>query len=145
MEHIVNFSAGKESAAMLIRMLELKMPVDKIMFCDNELEYPEVYDYLKAVETYINRRVTVVKPKKTWDELFYMKITKGRFKGQIRGFPYVVLPGCWASRDLKTRPLERARPKDALIYLGINSKEKKRIQHEKGHCENLRYPLIDWD
>ena len=77
MEHIVNFSAGKESTAMLIRMLELDMPVDEIMFCDNGLEYPEVYDYLKVIETYINRRITVVKPKKTWDELFYMEITKG--------------------------------------------------------------------
>lgn len=143
-KHIVNFSGGKESSAMLLRMLELKMPVDIIMFCDNGLEYPEVYDYIRKVEKHIGRGIVVVKPKKTWDELFYTKVVAGRFKGKIRGFPYCCIPGCWASRDLKTRPMEHARPKDALIYLGINSNEKKRIQYEKGHCENLRYPLIDW-
>jgi len=145
MKHIVNFSGGKESTAMLIRMLELNMPVDDIMFCDNGLEYPEVYEYIKKIEKYINRKITVIKPKKSWDELFYTKVTKGRLEGRIRGFPYCCVPGCWASRDLKIRPMEHSRPKDALIYLGINCNEKKREQHEKGHCENLRYPLFDWD
>jgi len=144
MEHIVNFSAGKESTAMLIRMLELDMPVDKIMFGDNGLEYPEVYEYIKVVEAYINRKVIVIKPKRTWDELFYTKVIKGKREGAIRGFPFCCVPGCWASRDLKIRPMEHARPKDALIYLGINCNEKYRVQHEKGHSENLRYPLIDW-
>lgn len=31
--HIVNFSGGKDSTAMLIRMLEENMRVDEIIFC----------------------------------------------------------------------------------------------------------------
>ena len=114
------------------------------MFCDNGLEYPEVYEYIKKVEQYIDRKVTVIRPKKSWDNLFYMKVVSGRFKGRIRGFPYCCVPGCWASRDLKVRPMEHSRPKDAIIYLGINYDERGRIQYEKGHCENLRYPLVEW-
>ena len=143
-KHIVRFSGGKESTAMLLRMIELDMQIDDITFCDNGLEYPEIYEYIKKVEKYIDRKITVIKPKKTWDELFYTKVKKGRFKGRIRGFPYVVLPGCWASRDLKVRPMEKLNNKTDLYYLGINFNEKKRVQYEKGHCENLRYPLIDW-
>lgn len=144
MKHIVNFSGGKESTAMLIHMIELKMQIDDIMFCDNGLEYPEVYEYIKKVEKYIERKITIIHPKKTWDDIFYSKVCKGRFKGRIHGFPYCCVPGCWASRDLKVRPMEHSRPKDALIYLGINYDEKDRIQYEKGHCENLRYPLVEW-
>jgi len=44
--NIVSFSGGKDSTAMLLRMLELKMPVDKIVFADTGFEFPELYDYI---------------------------------------------------------------------------------------------------
>lgn len=144
MKQIVRFSGGKESTAMLLHMIELEMPVDEITFCDNGLEYPEIYDYIKKVEKTIGMKINVIKPKKTWDDLFYTKVTKGRYKGRIRGFPYCCIPGCWASRDLKVRPMEKLANKEDIFYLGINYNEKKRVQYEKGHCENLRYPLINW-
>ena len=34
MKHIVSFSGGKDSTAMLLRMLEENMQVDEIIFCD---------------------------------------------------------------------------------------------------------------
>lgn len=34
MKHIVSFSGGKDSTAMLLRMLEENMQVDEILFCD---------------------------------------------------------------------------------------------------------------
>ena len=33
-KHIVNFSGGKDSTAMLLRMLEENMQVDEIIFCN---------------------------------------------------------------------------------------------------------------
>ena len=32
--HLVSFSGGKDSTAMLLMMLEKGMPVDDILFCD---------------------------------------------------------------------------------------------------------------
>lgn len=34
MKHIVKFSGGKDSTAMLLMMLERGLPVDEIIFCD---------------------------------------------------------------------------------------------------------------
>ena len=34
MKHIVSFSGGKDSTAMLLMMLEKNMPIDEIIFCD---------------------------------------------------------------------------------------------------------------
>jgi len=42
MKHIVAFSGGKDSTAMLLRMIELKKPIDVILFADTGLEYPEM-------------------------------------------------------------------------------------------------------
>ena len=37
--HIVSFSGGKDSTAMLLRLLESGMPVDMILFNDTGLEF----------------------------------------------------------------------------------------------------------
>lgn len=38
--HIVSLSGGKDSTAMLLMMIERKMPIDLILFCDTGLEFP---------------------------------------------------------------------------------------------------------
>ena len=56
--HIVSFSGGKDSTAMLLRMIELNMQVDEIIFCDTGVEFPQMYDHLDRVEAYIGRPIT---------------------------------------------------------------------------------------
>ena len=58
-KHIVSFSGGKDSTAMLLMMLQKNMPIDEIVFCDTGMEFPEMYDHIHAVECCINRPITV--------------------------------------------------------------------------------------
>ena len=44
--HVVSLSGGKDSTAMLLRMVEEGWPVDHIIFCDTGLEFPEIYDHI---------------------------------------------------------------------------------------------------
>ena len=81
MSNIVCFSGGKDSTAMLIRMLELKMPIDKIVFADTGFEFPELYEYIKKIENYIGRKIEVVCPEKSFEEWFYGKTTGGKAEG----------------------------------------------------------------
>ena len=55
--HVVSFSGGKDSTAMLLRMLEEGMRVDLILFCDTGMEFPSMYDHIEKVENYINRPI----------------------------------------------------------------------------------------
>jgi len=59
-KHIISFSGGKDSTAMLIRMIELGMQIDEILFADTGVEFPEMYDYIREVEIYIGRKIKVV-------------------------------------------------------------------------------------
>ena len=52
---VVAFSGGKDSTAMLLRMLELGEHIDEIVFADPLFEFPELYDYLKRIELVIGR------------------------------------------------------------------------------------------
>lgn len=71
--HVCSFSGGKDSTAMLLRMLEEGMPVDVILFCDTGLEFPALYDHVKKVEQNIGREITVVKSKDDFEYLFAHK------------------------------------------------------------------------
>jgi len=139
MKTILSYSGGKDSTALLIRLHELNQAPDEVHFADTGLEFPEIYEYLNKIEEYTGQTIKRIKPKKSWDELFYTKITRGDYEGEIRGFPYVITP-CWAQRDLKVRPMEKIQKKNAIILLGITFDEQHRIQKQ----ENLRYPLIEW-
>ena len=47
--HLVSFSGGKDSTAMLLGMLERDMKIDCILFCDTGLEFPAMYDHIAKV------------------------------------------------------------------------------------------------
>ena len=59
MKHIVNFSGGKDSTAMLLKMIEKGMQIDDIIYCEIMAtstlgaEYPEMYEYLDKVDKYL--------------------------------------------------------------------------------------------
>ena len=51
--HVVSLSGGKDSTAMLLMMLERRMPIDIILFCDTGLEFPTMYEHMKKLELHI--------------------------------------------------------------------------------------------
>ena len=53
MKHIVSFSGGKDSTAMLLRMLEENMQVDEIIYCDTYKEFPQMYKHIEKIKKYL--------------------------------------------------------------------------------------------
>ena len=123
---------------MLVRMLELDMQIDEIVFADTKLEFPELYDYIDLVEKYIGRPITRLKTDDTFDNWFYGKVTRGKHKGKQRGFPLSYYP-CYWSRESKFKMLEEV-CKDNIRYIGIATDEQRRIGTKEGYV----YPLDDW-
>jgi 3'-phosphoadenosine 5'-phosphosulfate sulfotransferase (PAPS reductase)/FAD synthetase len=144
MRNLISYSGGKNSTAMLLRMLELKIDIDEIYFADTGLEYPDHYKYLSKIEKVIGREITILKPKHDFDYYFYKKRESGRLDGEIRGFPFVITP-CWAQRDLKVRPIEQKQKKGDNVHIGYNMFEKHRMITENPKKVNFIYPLIEWN
>ena len=69
--HLVSFSGGKDSTAMLLGMLERDMKIDCILFCDTGLEFPAMYDHIAKVEKNIGRKITSVRAEHTYEELMF--------------------------------------------------------------------------
>jgi len=127
MKNIVSFSGGKNSTAMLLMMLEDGYKIDDIIFADTGMEYPEMYDYINKVEKYLGRKITFLKPYKSYKEAFYTKFQRGKFNDNIYGFP--TLRGKWCVRYLKLKPLDKYSKTikgEYTIWVGIAFDEPKR-------------------
>ena len=148
--HVVSFSGGKDSTAMLLRMLEEGYPVDIILHCDTGLEFPEMYEHIDKVEKYIGRPITRLKSEKDYmywateyprpvksNKISYLKpgdITIGK------GYPSPLAR--WCTQKLKVYVIrdylkELRKNYDLVEYVGI--------AYDESHRERDKiYPLIDW-
>lgn len=147
MKHIVSFSGGKDSSAMLIRMVEEGIPIDDIVFInvmatpEIGAELPEMYEYVKRMEQYVHRKITMVPSVMSFDEGFHQKYQTGQRAGMIYGFPLTI--GAWCNDRLKLRAI-RSHYKtygEHIRCLGLAADEPKRIARLGKNC---RAPLAEW-
>lgn len=148
--HVVSFSGGKDSTAMLLRMIEEKMPIDIILWCDTGLEFPEMEDHVKKVEEYIGRPITRLKAEKDFmywatehERVVKSEKIPGVKPGEImKGYAYPSAKSRWCTKELKTNVMGRYlkdlnKQYEVIRYIGIAYDEPTRIRE-------FNYPLVDW-
>lgn len=144
MKHIVSFSGGKDSTAMLLKMIESNMQIDKIICIDTTKEFPEMYKHIEKVQEYIKPyRIEIVKI--DFDYWFKCHIkTRGKHKGK-KGYGWPDFRNRWCTalkREAFKKQIKNV--KDTVTeYHGISFDEQSRVNKNKdGRC--IKYPLIDW-
>lgn len=146
MKHIVSFSGGKDSTAMLLKMLENNMPIDDIIYCDTGKEFPQMERHIEKVEKYIKERygksITRLKSEKTFDYyMFEHEKTRGKNKGQ-KGYGWATMRCRWCTSYLKgiiiDKYLKKYEKEGYIEYVGIAADEPQRIKDKK-------YPLVEWE
>ena len=144
MKHIVQFSGGKDSTAMLLMMLERGMQVDEIIFCDTGKEFPQMYDHIKKVEEYIGRKVTVLKADKSFDYyMFECKKTRGKHM-DVNGYGWAGIFSRWCTGLLKQDVSDKYTKNkygDVMKYVGIALDEPKRHERKPPF---VAHPLVEW-
>ena len=136
--YVVNFSGGKDSTAMLLRLLELDMPVDEIIFCDTTAEFPQMYDHVDKVERYIGKPITRLRREHSWEYMLLHHVKKNGTVGY--SFPDFRNRLCTAyfKRDhIKSYLTDIRKTQEVIHYVGIAADEPKRIRDH-------RYPLVEW-
>ena len=137
MRHIVAFSGGKDSTAMMLRLAEVE-PRDNYEYVITPTgdELPEVYEHWNKTAEMLDKRLTL--------------LTSGKsLQGLIRDWK--ALPNWrqrWCTRVLKIEPfnafLLNARP--AVTYVGLRADEESRKGIQLGNVFGViqRYPLKEW-
>ena len=141
-KYIVSLSGGKDSTAMLLRLLEENRPVDLILYCDTGLEFPQMYDHLNQLEAYTGREITRLKAPHDFEYYFfeYHPKQKNPLLDQYDGMSWPGSHNRWCTGILKIRVvdnyLKKLRESNTLIeYVGIAADEADRVKEKN-------YPLI---
>mgnify|MGYP003407477232 CR=1 FL=1 len=147
--HVVSFSGGKDSTAMLLRMFELGYPVDEVLFCDTGCEFPEMYKHIdkvnNIVERYLGKKITILKAEHSFEYMlleykFNPRPKEGIVKPHAIGRSWATMRTRWCTKYFKVDLIKRhLRGIDADIhqYVGIAADEPNRIRE-------LNYPLVSW-
>jgi len=140
MKHIISFSGGKDSTAMLLMMIEKGMPIDRIICVDTTKEFPAMYRHIKRVQEYI-KPLEIEIVSFDFDYWFSEHIkTKGKNEGE-KGYGWADFRNRWCTA-LKRELTNKYITKNTIEYQGIASDEKNRIGNNINR--NIKYPLVDW-
>lgn len=149
MKYIAMLSGGQDSTAMTLRLLELGEPLDYIVFSDTTLEFKEMYEYIAKLDDFIirkyNKKITILQPRKSYEEWVFGEVTSGEMIGQIRGVPLVAHP-CYWRREAKDMPFQRWVKDNEIgeykIYVGYTFREYDRWKNIDQY--NAIAPLVKW-
>lgn len=142
--HVVSLSGGKDSTAMLLRMLEEGMPVDVILFCDTGLEFDGMYHHIDKLEKYIGMPITRLKSPYDFDYLFFEHMPKRKNPELLgrKGYSWAGPRNRWCTAMLKIRIIDKyirglSKEYEVVQYIGIAADEAERARE-------FKYPLIEW-
>lgn len=142
-------SGGKDSLYMLKLILSnpKKYPLDGVVHFELEIDYPFIKDVIDYMEQECKRygiRFVRIKPKKTWEELYY---TVNSETGNIYGFP--IRKARWCNNHYKLtakKQLDEFMAKQGfyiVYYIGYCVDEEKRFNKRVNLQKVERYPLVE--
>ncbi len=143
MKHIASVSFGKDSLAMLLRLIEEKKPLDEVVFYDTGMEFDVIYqirDKVKRLLAEKNIKFTELKPKCDFCyKMFDIVVNKGK-PNEHKGYSWCGGRCRWGTTE-KLKALEKY-SKGCVEYVGIALDEPKRL--EKKRKGNKQFPLVEW-
>ena len=148
MRYLASCSFGKDSLAAILLAKKHGEPLDEAVYCEVMFdktisgEVPEHRDFIytkgiPALER-MGIKVTVLRGKKTYVDLFTGRITRGPKKGMLRSFP--VCGQCYVQRVCKLTPIlryQKTLPPDTVQYIGIAKDEQERLLRLEGRQVSL--------
>lgn len=142
--YVASLSGGKDSTAMVLRLMEENRPLDLILFCDTGLEFPQMYEHVRRLTQSISVPVVWLKEDKGFEYYFLHHRPKRKNPNLTdkAGFSWAGPRNRWCTSVLKTRVINRylsnlRKEHEIVQYIGIAADEPKRVRE---FC----YPLVEW-
>lgn len=143
MKYIASVSFGKDSLAMLLKLIEDKKPIDEVVFYDTGMEFKAIYNIRDKILPLLeknNIKYTELKPKEPFLYTMFEKPVNKRDGNISYGYSWCGGRCRWGTTE-KLKAIEKY-CQGNYEYVGIAYDEPKRLVKErKGH---KLFPLADW-
>lgn len=143
MKHIASVSFGKDSLAMLLRLIEENKPLDEVVFYDTGMEFECIYNLRNKVLALLeehNIKYTELNPKETFLYTMFEKPVKKRNGTIGKGYSWCGGRCRWGTTE-KLKAIEK-HCKGNYEYVGIAYDEQNRLSKERKG--NKLFPLAEW-
>ena len=144
MKYVASVSFGKDSLAMLLRLIEENKPLDEIVFYDTGMEFECLYkmrDKILPILKEKNIKYTELKPKEPFEYTMFEKPVKKRNGTISKGYSWCGGRCRWGTME-KITTIEKY-CQNAYEYVGIAVDEPQRLQKERKG--NKLFPLEEWN
>ena len=144
MKKVVSVSFGKDSLAMLLKLLEQNEQIDLVIFFDTGMEFSCIYSIMHRVQTLLEEKnIEFIRLKAKKEFLYYMLEHTVHHRNGTTSCGYKWCGGsCRWFTSQKTQTirsyLKKNLKEDYIEYVGIALDEPQRVK------EGKKYPLIDW-
>ena len=143
MKYFASISLGKDSLAMLLRLIEENKPLDEVVFYDTGMEFECIYNLrnkiLPLLEAH-NIKYTELKSKQTFLYTMFEKPVKKRNGTTGKGYSWCGGRCRWGTTE-KLKAIEKY-CKGNYEYVGIAYDEQNRLSKERK--VNKLFPLAEW-
>lgn len=142
--YIASVSFGKDSLAMLLKLLELHYPLDEVVFYDTGMEFQAIYNIRERVKCLLkeqNIKFTELKPQCEFCYKMFEKPVKAKNGTTHYGYSWWGGRCRWGTTE-KLQSLDKY-CKGAIQYVGIAGDEPKRLDgiFEIAKNENKKFIL----
>lgn len=145
MNYVASLSCGKDSLAMILRLIEERRPLTHCVMFDTGMEFQSIYDTLERLKPVLeenNIELTVLTPKTHYLEEMLLRVVNKGTERERYGWEWCGGMCRWRTHD-KIRDINRYLKSlgDYTQYIGIAVDEPERIKKEN----NKVYPLVEWN
>lgn len=142
-KHIVSLSGGKDSTALLLKMIEKKYPIDEVVFIDTGMEFQGMYEHLKL----LRKRTLIPITYLTLDKPFiYYMLDHVKRNGE-KGYKWCGRMCRWGTTKKQQVFAQYIRKKynnNIVEYQGIAADEPDRLMKNLNKKWEVKYPLAKW-
>lgn len=142
-KYIASVSFGKDSLAMLLKLIELNYPLNEVIFYDTGMEFNCIYkirDKVKELLKDKNISYIELKPTEPFEYKMFDKPVKKRDGTISKGYSWCGGRCRWGTTE-KLKAIEKY-CKGHYEYVGIAYDEPERLNKERNG--NKLFPLADW-
>lgn len=143
--YIASCSCGKDSLAMVFRLIEEKQPIQEILFYDTGMEFLAIYKVWYELKNYVEAcdiKCTIIKPSCPFlYKMFDKPVNVGK-ANEHKGYSWCGGRCRWGTTE-KLKALDAyCEKRHAYCYIGIAADETPRLAKERKDYKI--FPLADW-
>lgn len=143
--YIASCSCGKDSMAMVLRLIKENYPINEILFYDTGMEFQAIYNNWEILRNFAETKgiqCTKLQPQPSFLYTMFEKPVNVGKPNEHKGYSWCGGTCRWGT-TAKLRALDNyCQSKNAICYVGLASDETKRLIKERKPYKV--FPLADW-